>query len=113
MEMIKKNPTACYTVMRSIGELKPGMLSCHVDYESVICVTGRSHSIDSSEERVELIEKWRTHYQTDPNRPAEDAARTTDSLKFVVEETTLRSAEFHPRGPRPLFIYESTENREA
>ncbi|MFB3887697.1 MAG: pyridoxamine 5'-phosphate oxidase family protein [Thermodesulfobacteriota bacterium] len=112
MEMIKKNPTACYTVMRSIGELKPGMLSCHVDYESVIC-NGKIYSIDSPEERVELINKWRTYYQSNPNRPAEEAARTTGFLKFAVEEMTLRSGEFHPRGPRPLFIYKFTENREA
>ena len=65
MEMINKNPAGCYTVMRSIEELKPGMLSCHVGYESVIC-NGRLHNVDSAEERVELIKKMRTHYQTKP-----------------------------------------------
>jgi len=112
MEMIDKNPVGCYTVMRSIEEPKPDMLSCHVDYESVIC-NGRIFNVDSAEERVELIQKWRAHYQTKPRRPAEDAARTTGFLKFVIEEMTLRSGTFHPSGPRPLFIYKFTQTTEC
>ncbi len=104
MEMIKNNPIGCYTVMQPIGELRPGVLSCHVDYESVIC-NGRIYNVESAKERVELINRWRAHYQTEPKRPAEEAARTTGFLKLVIEEMTLRSGEFHPTGPRPLFIY--------
>jgi len=112
MEMIEKNPVGCYTVMRSIEELKPDMLSCHVDYESVIC-NGRICNVNSAEERVELIKEWRAYYQTKPSRPAEDAAQTTGFLKFVIEEMTLRSGKFHPRGLRPLFIYKFTQTKEG
>lgn len=104
MEMINNNPVGCYTVMRAVEELKPGMPSCHVDYESVIC-NGRMYNVTSVGERVELVKKLRAHYQTKPGRPAEDAAQTTGFLKFVIEEMTLRSGTFHPGGPRPLFIY--------
>jgi nitroimidazol reductase NimA-like FMN-containing flavoprotein (pyridoxamine 5'-phosphate oxidase superfamily) len=107
MEIIKKNPGGCYTVMRPIGELSPGTLSCHLDYESVIC-NGKIFDVGSIDERVELITKWRAHYQAEHGRPAEDAAKTTGFLKFVIEEMTLRSGKFHPRGPRPLFIYKFT-----
>jgi nitroimidazol reductase NimA-like FMN-containing flavoprotein (pyridoxamine 5'-phosphate oxidase superfamily) len=112
MEMINKNPAGCYTVMRSLEELKPDMLSCHVDYESVIC-NGRIYTVNSAEERAELIKTWRAHYQAKPGRPAEDAAQTTAFLKFVIEEMTLRSGAFHPGGPRPLCIYTFTQNKEG
>lgn len=111
MEMINNNPAGCYTVMRSLEEPKPDMLSCHVDYESVIC-SGRIYSVTSVEERVELVNAWRAHYQATPGRPAEDAAQTTAFLKFVIEEMTLRSGAFHPGGSRPLFIYTFTETKE-
>ena len=112
MEMIKKNPVACYTVMVPIGELKPGMPSCHVEYESVIC-DGRISHVDSVEERVELINQWRAYYQTEASRPAEEAAKTTGFLKFMIEEMTLRTGNFHPRGPRPLFIYKFTQTKQG
>ena len=112
MEIIDKNTAGCYSVMRSIEELKPDMLSCHVDYESVICY-GRIHNVNSAEERVELIKNWRAHYQAKPGRPAEDAAQTTAFLKFVIEEMTLRSGTFHPGGSRPLFIYKFTQTKEG
>jgi len=111
-EMIDRNPAACYTVMRSLEELQPNMLSCHLDYESVIC-NGRIYNVNSVEERVELIKKWRAHYQTKPRGPAEDAALTTAFLKFVIEEMTLRSGAFRATGPRPLFIYKFTQTKEG
>lgn len=104
MEITKKNLMGCYAVMRSLEELKPDMLSCHVDYESVIC-NGKIQYVDASEERVELIKAWRAHYQSQPGRPAEEAAKTTGFIKFVIEEMTLRSGTFHSRGSRPLFSY--------
>ena len=104
MEMIKTNPIGCYTVMRSLEEVKQGMLSCHANYESVIC-HGRIHNVESVEERVALITTWRAHYQSKPGRPAEVAAKTTGFLRFAIDEMTLRSGTFHPSGSRPLFIY--------
>ncbi len=111
MEIINANPAGCYTVTRALEELKPDMLSCHVDYESVIC-NGRIYHVDSIEERVELIKAWRAHYQAKPGRPAEDAAQTTAFLKFVIDEMTLRSGRFHPGGPRPLLVYTFSRTKE-
>ena len=112
MEIITENPAGCYTVMRSLEELKTDMLSCHVAHESVIC-NGRLYTVDSVEERVELIKLWRAHYQEKPLRPAEDAAKITAFLRFVIEEMTLRSGTFHPGGSRPLFIYTFTQTAEG
>lgn len=112
MEMISKNAAACYTVMRSQQELKPDMLSCHVEYESVIC-TGRIYTIESLEERAELVTTWRAHYAKKPGRMAHEAARATGFLKFVIEEMTLRSGSFHPDGLRPLFIYRYARSEEV
>ncbi len=104
MEMISKNPFACYTVLRPSQEVTTDMLSCHVEHESVIC-TGRISIIDSVEERAELVTMWRAHYAKKPGRPAHEAALATGFLKFVIQEMTLRSGAFHPDGSRPLFIY--------
>jgi nitroimidazol reductase NimA-like FMN-containing flavoprotein (pyridoxamine 5'-phosphate oxidase superfamily) len=112
MEMISKNAAACYTVMRSLQELKPDMLSCHFEYESVICA-GRIYNIESVEERAELVTTWRAHYAKKPGRTAHEAARATGFLKLVIEEMTLRSGSFHPDGSRPLFIYRYARGEEV
>ena len=54
MEMIKKNPVKCYTVMVPISELKPDVPSCHVKYESVIC-DRRIKNVDSVKKQMKLI----------------------------------------------------------
>jgi nitroimidazol reductase NimA-like FMN-containing flavoprotein (pyridoxamine 5'-phosphate oxidase superfamily) len=102
--IISRNAGACYTVMRPLGELKPDTLSCHLEYESVIC-TGRIYNIESLEERAELVTRWRACYAKKPGRAAHDAARATGFLKFIIDEATLRSGSFHPDGLRPLCVY--------
>jgi nitroimidazol reductase NimA-like FMN-containing flavoprotein (pyridoxamine 5'-phosphate oxidase superfamily) len=103
MEIISKNPAACYTVTRALQQLEPDMLSCHSEYESVIC-TGKVYNVESLEERAELVGIWREGYAKKPGRTAHEAAKATGFLKFVIEEMTLRSGSFHPDGARPLFI---------
>lgn len=112
MGMISKNPSACYTVTRSLQQSDPEMLSCHFEYESVIC-TGKIYNVESVEERAELVTTWRAGYAKKPGRTAHEAARATGFLKFVIEEMTLRSGSFHPDGARPLFTYRYVQNRET
>lgn len=112
MKMISRNPAACYTVTRSLRQLEPDMLSCHAEYESVIC-TGRIYNVESLEERAELVTVWRAGYAKKPGRTAHEAARATGFLKFIIEEMTLRSGSFHPDGARPLFIYRYLRNQET
>lgn len=112
MEMISKNSAACYTVTRALQQLEPDMLSCHTEYESVIC-TGKIYNVESLEERAELVTTWRAGYAKKPGRTAHEAAKATGFLKFVVEEMTLRSGAFHPDGARPLFTHKYVQNQEV
>lgn len=105
MEMISRNAAACYTVTHSLQQLEADALSCHLEYESVVC-SGRIYNVESLEERAELVATWRAGYAKKPGRTAHEAARATGFLKLVIEEMTLRSGSFHPDGARPLFIYE-------
>jgi nitroimidazol reductase NimA-like FMN-containing flavoprotein (pyridoxamine 5'-phosphate oxidase superfamily) len=104
VELVRKNPNACFEVDRPLQEIKPGMFSCHVEYESVICF-GRIHEVDSIEERAHFFEKWNAHYQHDHgDLTIHQIAETCGILIFEIEEATARPGKFLAAEKRPLFV---------
>ena len=86
-------------------EIKQGMFSCHIEYQSVICY-GKIREIESLTERATFFTKWSEHYHHDHrNLTMTQAAEKCGILILDIFEMTARLGRFLAKDSRPLYVY--------
>ena len=99
LNLIRKNPNACYCIYGNAEPVPAGVRSCHLEYESILFY-GKVRISDDPAAKEEAILELTNHYGT----PYQHGfANMIDILVFEIDYATARTGRFKPRGDRPIY----------
>jgi nitroimidazol reductase NimA-like FMN-containing flavoprotein (pyridoxamine 5'-phosphate oxidase superfamily) len=107
LNLIRRNPKACYMLYGTSEPVPEGVRSCHLPYESIIFY-GDVRICDDPEEKeravFEITEQYGTPYQ-------HGFSNMIEILVLDIHHATVRTGRFKPSGKRELFYIDFTNNR--
>jgi nitroimidazol reductase NimA-like FMN-containing flavoprotein (pyridoxamine 5'-phosphate oxidase superfamily) len=103
IDLIRENPRCCFVVSRSPDPARPHRAegSCSYRFESVVA-TGRARLVEDAEERLQLLKRFKGHFDTrlglDPgeNPVTADAAARCGCIVVEPDELSGRRKGFEP-----------------
>lgn len=99
LELIRKNPNACYMLYGTSEPVPQGVRSCHLPYESIIFYGTVRISADAAEkERAvkEITDQYGTPYE-------HGFSDMIEILVFEIHHATVRTGRFKPAAVREIF----------
>jgi nitroimidazol reductase NimA-like FMN-containing flavoprotein (pyridoxamine 5'-phosphate oxidase superfamily) len=92
LEILRKNPSVCFTVSRHFGKMVPHPQgsACHSDSDSVICY-GKARIIDDLEERRIILNVFNRCLQPKAKELSLDEVKNCSAVEIQVEEMTGRT----------------------
>jgi uncharacterized protein len=92
LEIIRENPTVCFTVCRYFGEMvsHPQGAECHADSDSVICV-GTARIIDDIQERCKILNQFNRRLQPQAREITEEEVEFCSAVEIKIEQMTGRT----------------------
>lgn len=108
LDMIARNPSACFEVSRQQGQAVPhGGNQCDMPFESVLCF-GQARVVDDIGERVEILNSFQARYDTpEKTRDPLDAEAAAKCGAIVIDVRRMTGRK-HPGDHR--FEWECAED---